>query len=87
VLRASEEPHSSTALDLADEGLFLALERFDFLRCAILTASQAAVSMVVHLGINGIEARFWPVVNCRNSALISLSRRSLSTSFAVFALE
>jgi len=25
-------------------------ERFDFLRCTILAASQAAVNMVVHLG-------------------------------------
>jgi hypothetical protein len=32
---------------------------FDFFRCAILAASQAAISMVVHLEANGLEARFW----------------------------
>jgi hypothetical protein len=58
VLRASEDLHSSTAQGLADERIALVLERFDFLRCAILPASQAAVSMVVHLGIDGIEACF-----------------------------
>jgi hypothetical protein len=35
----------------------LALEGFDFFRCAILAASQAAISMVVHLEANGFEAR------------------------------
>lgn len=37
----------------------MALERFDFLRCAILAASQAAVSIVVHLKFDGLEALFW----------------------------
>jgi hypothetical protein len=46
--RASEEPHSS-------------MERLDFLRRAILAASQAAVSMVVHLEGDGLEARLWIV--------------------------
>jgi hypothetical protein len=48
--RASEEPHSS-------------MERLDFLRRAILAASQAAVSMVVHLEGDGLEARFW-ITSC-----------------------
>jgi hypothetical protein len=38
----------------------LALERLDFLRSTILAASHAAVSMVVHLEADGLEARFWP---------------------------
>ena len=37
----------------------MALEGFDFFRCAILAASQAAISMVVHLEANGFEARLW----------------------------
>jgi len=35
----------------------LARECFDFLRCAILAASSAAGSVVVHLEADGLEAR------------------------------
>jgi len=37
----------------------LALEGFDFFRCAILAASQAAISMGVPLEANSLVARFW----------------------------
>jgi hypothetical protein len=58
--RASEEQHSSTVPNPRVEGLFFALERFDVFLGAILAASYAAISMVVQLEANGLEARFWP---------------------------
>jgi hypothetical protein len=35
------------------------LERFDVFRGAILAASHAAISMVIQLEADGLEARFW----------------------------
>ena len=42
--------------------IVLALERFDVSRRPILAASQTAVSMVVQLEADGLEARFWTVL-------------------------
>ena len=59
--RASEELHFSTARGRVAEGLFWPWRVFDFLRCTILVASRAAISMVVHLEADGLEAGLWPV--------------------------
>lgn len=39
----------------------MALEHFDFLRCTILAASQAAFNMVLYPEADGLEARLWPI--------------------------
>ena len=67
-----EEPRSSTALSRLKRSIVLALERFDFFRCAILAAPHAAINMVVQFEANGLEGRFWIAPVADNFGLMSL---------------
>jgi hypothetical protein len=56
--RASEEPHSSTALNRLGEALFLPWGVSMSSDAPLLAASHAAIRMVAQLEAYGLESRF-----------------------------